>query len=134
MHASHVINIVISGIATLIILYILKQHYCRKNKSDQKNKSKSKESYEKLLNRLALITFLCVIYTSCTRIIEKIPIICQLAGSALISASLQRYFLTMYQIARLKYIFWNKQIHSTKYGYPGWTFIVLYIIGILLYV
>ena len=46
--------------------------------------------------------------------------------------SIAPMFLTMFQITRLQYCFYSAQVHSVKYGYPKYLFIILYCIGCIL--
>merc|ERR1719356_1716230 len=65
--------------------------------------------------------------------VRFVPILCSFSTSFLHSILwTQAVFMGFYQISKLYYCFSQNQIYSKK-GYPNWLFIIMYIIGIFIF-
>lgn len=76
----------------------------------------------------------CGPISSLLLILSVVPGFCmmRLIGSAMV-LSTQFQFMSFYQLSRLHYCFSNQQLRANK-GYPLWIFVVMIIIGIILWI
>eukprot|EP01084_Bolivina_argentea_P309690 535733_1 len=124
-------NLIGNTIATIICLFIWNKN---RNKAKQwkVDTNQVRNKYQLRLNGLSSIIFIPITCIPITHCIRHLPFICQFGPQiALACGTSTRSFITFYQIARLEYTFLSSQIHSTKYGYPHWVFITLYLYGIV---
>ena len=89
--------------------------------------------YDKMLDIWSSIFIFLVIINALLWMLAKLSVLCLFTMvSASILQSNMKILLTCYQITRLQYCFSMQQIHSKKYGYSIYIFIILYIIGLLI--
>eukprot|EP01084_Bolivina_argentea_P260492 439935_1 len=115
-------------IAIMIVWKILKREQSNRSQDSwkQQNDKHHANIYQKWLNICSSTTIVLAIFTLAFYILETIPIICLYTYP--ISSSLWpvlKSTLTLYQISRLQYCFYYKQIHSIKHGYSSSLFIAL---------
>ena len=122
---------VIWTITFLICANLLRKEWNRWH-STRAYHPKSTTMYHPLLFGLYTLTLLIITFTGFIFIFDSFPTVYFAAtqlGNILYSQS--RPCLFLYQTAKLQYIFSNKQVKHSKYGYPMWIFIILYIIEVL---
>ena len=111
-------------ISALISIIILKRDYTKRKGWKIKTK----------LDLFSICTLIiCVIANIMASL--KYASICKLLTLVYFGAynfQIIRIFITLYQISRLEYCFSVNQVHSKKYGYPKWIFMLLYAQGIIL--
>ena len=80
------------------------------------------------------VCFWCGPISSALLVFSVIPGFCMMRfiGST-VTVYTQILFLSFYQLSRLHYCFSNQQLHAKK-GYPLWVFVVMVIIGIIVYI
>ena len=121
------------GIAFFVCICIY--HKDRKNRKHWKNVyDKSGDDHNSLW---CICTLVSCIVCCIAGVVAYSPFTC-LYGIPLLSSLLAvcKIFLTFYQIARLQYcctLMANKQKHLIEFGYPQWLFLILYFIGIILF-
>eukprot|EP01084_Bolivina_argentea_P259424 437723_1 len=120
----------IHTITLITNIYILKREYTKRKTAEP---AVTKNIYQRMLAVYSLATIICGIGQSFFWLFRTIPlIICPVAGKiGLVFVSASPVLITFYQITRLQYCFLDKQVHSRKYGYPQWIFVVLFIWGLL---
>ena len=121
---------VVFGVGFVLMIILMKRELTKRKIKQTENTS---NIYTVWLNRFTVLTMAICASSLLFGIINKIPIICEYTY-ALPSMcwGLAPATITMYQIVRLQYVFSANQVHSKKYGYSKYIFIVLYIYGVLL--
>ena len=130
----HVATIISLGLLLIVILIILIIE-CKKRRQIRNNsylREFNTTINSPFLNYSSLFALFCCPMTIITGIMTKIPIICswQMYPISITFWVYIRVFLTLYQIARLRYCF--KRTKSLKYGYSEKLFVALNIYGIIL--
>ena len=100
----------------------------------KQNSGAYRNIYQRLVSIFSLISMALIVPSLTANIIMNIPTkpFCVIGWAfAAIFYCSSKVFLTLFQIARLQYLFMDTRI-QTGYGYPKWLFIVLYSIGVLL--
>lgn len=116
-------------IAVLVCIFILKREYRnRQNVTTQTNDDKN--IYLKFLDFWSLLTIILCVISPLFQLIAIIhPSLCFVSKISGTSTTNLSYALILYQVSRLQYCFYSRQIHSTQWGYPQSIFIALYIYG-----
>ena len=130
------ISMIVHPIALSVIIYIIMIELKRRKTSNARDSNATilnENIFQKLLNLWSLLTMLTSMITSISFILLKVSTICTVTFSfAPTCWRVSKYFLTFYQISRLQYCFYEKQIHSSKLGYSKWLFTAIYSIGVIL--
>ena len=116
------------------ICAILWKECTNRYKLSKQNTGADGNIYQQLVSIFSLISMVLIVPSLLANIIGNIPIkpFCVIGqASAIIFYGSSKIFLTMFQTARLQYLFMDSRIR-TGYGYPKWLFIVLYLAGILI--
>ena len=105
----------------------------KKQSEINENTKTANNKYKTMLNTWSLITILLAILTFLFFIVGSIPSpICGIGYTAGMVCFVNiKMTLTFYQIARLQYLFLDKRLISTKYGFSKWIFYALYSVGII---
>ena len=118
------------SIVLVFILLLFKDEINRSGLDEDKRKI---SKYHRSLHFLAMTGFLVNISLALCYILVNVPYICLISAEIVMPLSqMLRPLITIYQIGRLQYTFSDSQIHSKKYGYSKWIFMVLYIYGCIL--
>ena len=131
MHGVRWFKMILYTVVLLVIVFIFKTDII-KSKNDKFQREIS--IYHRLLYYVAIMCFLMNIFAVLSEIMTQIPYICAQSYPLVLGWMVSvRATITLYQSGRLQYIFSDTQMHSKKYGYPKWIFIVLYS-GYILYI
>ena len=130
----HIAAFVCYGVSLIMSSSILLFEYNKRRKirNDQQLKILNTTLKNKSLSYHSLFALICCPMISITGIMIKIPVICSWPMYPIVISFwiCVQIFLTLYQIARLKYCFSAK--NSLKYGYSNQLFFVLNIYGIVI--
>ena len=123
-----ILIIILCVVAILICGFILKRE-CTKRKN-QKTKDDDKNIYLKWLDFWSLLTIILCVGSPFFELIAVINSnLCFINKISELLNSNMAHSIILYQISRLQYCFYSKQIHSKQYGYPKSLFIFLYCYG-----
>ena len=122
-------SIIGNTITLLIVISIFRKDIKRSNIDEDYRKN---SRFHRLLYYVAIACYMIDIFAVLFYLLRNIPYICIRAYTLAISFIFSlRASITLYQTCRLQYILSDTQIHSKRFGYPKWLFIVLYLIWIL---
>ena len=131
-------NRAIFSITTIIIWYILikeckKRAFVRKAMKGNKQRSTTTHKYQTMLNFWSLLSLMLVSMTSILYMLNKTPWICMYTQNIAKFISGFQYLTRMFfAVTRLQYTFASQSIHSKKFGYSKYVFILLWSWGILI--